>query len=162
MIASGNRIQIIKSSFFLFLLLPIFTQFLYHFMIHCSYIHRSKQSSSTQTVYFHYYHFYNEYLCVYIYIPISRLFNATHSNRLPKFPSREPFRGGLNLRNKTVIMEELDPIPRIIERTIQVFYKLSPRLFIPRYTGGIAGEIKIEYSYPRIWKRKRASVARIV
>lgn len=60
-------------------------------------------------------------------------------------------------------MEELDPIPRIIERTIQMFYKLFPRLFISRYER-VAGEIKIEYEYgyPRIWKRKRASVARIV
>lgn len=81
------------------------------------------------------------YVCV--YISVSRLFN---SNRLPKFSSRESFRGGLNFRNKTVIMEELDPIPRIIERTIQVFYKL----YYERNCRGNKNRIRISSVYGNV------------
>lgn len=49
--------------FIFFLLLPIFTQFLYHFMTRCSYI---QTETIILNVYFYYYLFSNEYIYIYI------------------------------------------------------------------------------------------------
>lgn len=58
--------------FIFFLLLPIFTQFLYHFMTRCSYM---QTETIILNVYLYYYLFSNEY----IHIFVSRLFNAFQS-----------------------------------------------------------------------------------